>query len=221
MPRRTCPSPQIPLQPKVGIACSRNRCIVTFWLGSNVTALVEIIPFHELRPPHSQCRCLCTPDAPQRLLLALIDLWLDRFDAIGALPARKLSALALCTLLPAPLPILPRLELFVAHITSVWFEVEGSGPEAASALDFFTNVAPRDDDIHAAVNCEEAEGEAARRKALAAVDPVRQASVSAVCRGKMEEAAAVHGAGAVNSAAAGLDPTLAAQFQAMLAFNAS
>ena len=59
-----------------------------------------------------------------RLLLALVDLWLDKFDSIGHPGARKLSALALCVLLTAPLPaLLERLELIVTHITSVWFEV--------------------------------------------------------------------------------------------------
>lgn len=104
------------------------------------------------------------PDPAARLLLALVDLWLDKFDSIGqvgevmdcllrrrqprpdptqraspltplssALPvalqscqpgARKLSALALCVLLTAPLPaLLERVELIVTHLTSVWFEV--------------------------------------------------------------------------------------------------
>lgn len=63
-------------------------------------------------------------DPPARLLLALVDLWLDKFDSIGQPAARKLSALALAVLLTAPLPpLLERLELVVTHITSVWFEV--------------------------------------------------------------------------------------------------
>lgn len=65
-------------------------------------------------------------DPPARLLLALVDLWLDKFDCIGQPAARKLSALALAVLLTAPLPpLLERLELVVTHITSVWFEVGG------------------------------------------------------------------------------------------------
>lgn len=156
-------------------------------------------------------------DPSQRLLLALVDLWLDKFDSIGSLPSRKLSALALCMLLPAPMPaILTRLEIFVAHITAVWFEVEGSGPEAASAMAFYSSLGPRDDDIHAAVNCEEAEGESNRRKALADNDPVKNMVLSVVCKGKMDEAMAVHGAQAVNAAGAALDSTLGEQFQSML-----
>lgn len=66
---------------------------------------------------------LAAVPAPQ-LLLSLLDLWLDRFDSIGNPAQRKLSALALAALLPAPVPgLLERLELMATHITSVWFEV--------------------------------------------------------------------------------------------------
>lgn len=134
-------------------------------------------------------------DPTHRLVVALIDVWLDKFDSIGALSSRKLSALALCSLLTVPIPeLLSRLDLFVAHITAVWFEVEGSGAEGERAFEFYTSVAPRDDDVHAAVNCEDAEGESNRRKALTEVDPVKVMRVSVLCRGKMEQAAAVHGA---------------------------
>ena len=69
-------------------------------------------------------RCTAAAQA-QQLLLAVLDLWLDKFDSIGQPAARKLSALALCVLLPAPLPgLLERLELIATHITSVWFEVK-------------------------------------------------------------------------------------------------
>ena len=68
-------------------------------------------------------RCTAAAQA-QQLLLAVLDLWLEKFDSIGQPAARKLSALALCVLLPAPLPgLLERLELIATHITSVWFEV--------------------------------------------------------------------------------------------------
>ena len=49
---------------------------------------------------------------------------LDRFDTIGAAPARKLSALAMCVLLTLPMPaLLERLDSIIPHITSVWLEV--------------------------------------------------------------------------------------------------
>ena len=68
-------------------------------------------------------------DPAQRLLLALLDLWLDKFDCIGQAGARKLSALALCTLLPAGgAGVLERLDAMAGHITAVWYEVrDGEG----------------------------------------------------------------------------------------------
>ena len=63
-------------------------------------------------------------DPAATLLLALLDLWLERFDSIGQPASRKLGALALCVLLTLPLPaVLERLEAMVTHITAVWFEV--------------------------------------------------------------------------------------------------
>ena len=60
----------------------------------------------------------------QALLLKLLDTWLDRFDSIGSSPARKLSALALCLLLPVPISaILQRLPDAIGHITAVYYEV--------------------------------------------------------------------------------------------------
>lgn len=60
----------------------------------------------------------------QRLLLVLVDLWMDKFDSIGQPQARKLSALALCVLLTLPVPeVLLRLELIAGCLTAVWFEV--------------------------------------------------------------------------------------------------
>ena len=60
----------------------------------------------------------------ERALLALVELWLDRFDNIGVPHARKLSALAMCVLLTVPLSaLLECLEPLAGCITSVWFEV--------------------------------------------------------------------------------------------------
>ena len=60
----------------------------------------------------------------EQMLLAMTDLWLDKFDCVASPHARKLHALALCTLLTMPSGgILHRLESIVGHITSVWFEV--------------------------------------------------------------------------------------------------
>ena len=57
-----------------------------------------------------------------------------RFDSIGTLPERKLAALALAQALTLPLPaLLERLELIVACVTSVWFEVGVSALARSSA----------------------------------------------------------------------------------------
>jgi hypothetical protein len=158
-------------------------------------------------------------DPAQRLLLSFLDLWLDRVDAIGQAAARKLSALALCALLPAPLPpLLARLDLIAAHVTAVWFEMEGpeAGGGAGYGAEYFAAAAaPRDDDIHAAVNSEEAEGEAGRRRALLAADPVPALALAAFCKSQLEAAAGAHG-GALNAALNALDPALGAQLKAML-----
>lgn len=55
---------------------------------------------------------------------AFVELWLERFDSIPSLGARKLSALALCRLLASPMAwIQSHLTAIVTNITSVWFEV--------------------------------------------------------------------------------------------------
>ena len=68
----------------------------------------------------------------EQMLLAVTDLWLDKFDCVASPHARKLHALALCTLLTVPSGgILHRLESIVGHITSVWFEVRLCKPLGA------------------------------------------------------------------------------------------
>ena len=68
----------------------------------------------------------------EQMLLAVTDLWLDKFDCVASPHARKLHALALCTLLTVPSGgILHRLESIVGHITSVWFEVRLCKPPGA------------------------------------------------------------------------------------------
>ncbi|KAL4857594.1 Importin-11 [Chlorella vulgaris] len=167
------------------------------------------------------------PDAPPaadpaaRLLLALVDLWLDKFDSIGQPAARKLSALALCVLLTAPLPpLLERVELIATHITSVWFELEGSDlantlPITYELLSGGRGSAAAVDDLHAVVPSEEAVGECQRRQALVDADPVANLKLSVFAKQQMEVAAGVHG-GALQAALGGMDATLAGQLKAML-----
>lgn len=57
-------------------------------------------------------------------LQGLLGLWLDSFDSLPNLAARKLSALALCALLHLPLANLPEhLISIITCLTAVWFEV--------------------------------------------------------------------------------------------------
>ncbi|KAK9830439.1 hypothetical protein WJX72_011753 [[Myrmecia] bisecta] len=152
-------------------------------------------------------------DPGQRLLLAFVDLWLDRFDAIGAPAGRKLCALALCVLLTLPLPpILERLELIVAHITSVWFEVEGSdsGERVHYGYDYYNSVGGGGDADALVVSSEEAEGESIRRRLLHERDPVNQLQLSAVLKDKLQQCAALHGE-AFHAMTARLNPSLASQ----------
>lgn len=160
------------------------------------------------------------PDPTSRLLLAVLDLWLEKFDSIGQAAARKLSALALCMLLTLPVPqVLLRCEAIAAHVTAVWFELEGpdAGAGAAFGLDFYSaGTGPKDDDIPVAVDLEEAEGEMGRRRALFERNAVPTLNLSAFCKQQMEAAAGVHG-GALNEALNALDPALGKQLSDMLA----
>lgn len=61
----------------------------------------------------------------QPALEAFLDFWIERFDSLPSLSARKLSALALCRLLLVAHPwVLNQMTDIVTNITSVWFEVE-------------------------------------------------------------------------------------------------
>jgi len=65
-----------------------------------------------------------TAQPGEQLLLAVTDLWLDKFDCVASPYSRKLHALAMCLLLAVPSAgMLYRLEGILAHISSVWFEV--------------------------------------------------------------------------------------------------
>jgi hypothetical protein len=204
----------------------------------NPTALLalaaEAAPALPSRPPADAVLAAADAgaDPGQRALLALIDVWLDAFDAVGAPAARKLSALALAALLGAPLPtaaIAARLPALSAALTGAWCQLEagavaGEGADGAAAAyraDFSVALAaaPRDDEVGAAVRSEEAEGEARRRAALAAADPVATLRLAAFARAQLAAAAAAHGA-PFAAALASLDPVLAAQLHAMAADGA-
>ncbi|CAL8468538.1 g8078 [Coccomyxa elongata] len=152
-------------------------------------------------------------------LLALLDLWLDKFDNIGMPHARKLSALAMCVLLTVPLPaILERLEPIAGCITSVWFEVEGSdlAGHIRSGSDYFSPI--QGDAADTVVSSEDAEGESSRRQELYDRDPVNHIKLSEFLRTQLASCAAVHGA-AFQTAFSRLPATLAEQLKAAVGEN--
>ena len=158
-------------------------------------------------------------DPAQRLLLATLDLWLDKFDSISAPPSRKLSALALCALLAAPVPgVLQRCSGIAACVTAAWFELEGpdAGPEKMGAEYLSSWSAPRFDELPLAVNIADAEGEEVRRLALFSSSPVATLRLSSFCAQQLDAAANVHGGGALNEALNAMDPLLGAQLKQML-----
>ena len=100
---------------------ARSVFATTATFQGDVNAIGIVLGFACLiisfQPSDTSCCC-------QVLFLKLLDTWLDRFDSIGSSPARKQSALALCLLLPVPIPaVLHRLPDAIAHITAVCFEV--------------------------------------------------------------------------------------------------
>lgn len=158
-------------------------------------------------------------DPAHLLLLATLDLWIDKFDAISPLSNRKLGALALCALLAAPVPgILQRCSGIAACVTSVWFELEGpeAGPEKAHGDYLASFAAPRYDDLAVAVNVADAEGEEHRRRALFDASPVATVQLSVFCKQQMEAAAGVHGGHVLNDALNAMDPLLGQHLQQML-----
>jgi hypothetical protein len=157
-------------------------------------------------------------DPMHRLVIATLDLWLERFDAISQAAARKLAALSLLALLPFPaVDLLQRVEGIFAHVTSVWFELEAEESRVGQlGADYLaSSVAPRDDDLPLAVNIEDAEGDAARRKALFDASPVATVSLATFARQRLEGAAATHGE-RLNQVLNAIDEDLSAQVRRML-----
>ncbi|KAK9822576.1 hypothetical protein WJX74_006339 [Apatococcus lobatus] len=156
----------------------------------------------------------------QVLFLKLLDTWLDRFDSIGSSPARKQSALALCSLLPVPIPaILERLPDAIADITAVCFEVEEDGSLSHLEQEYYHQAPLGNEGIDpgsAAAASEEAEGECVRRQAVFQRDAISSMKLGDVLGQKLRECACCHGEGLQASLAA-LDTTIALQLQKVLA----
>lgn len=106
---------------------------------------------------------------PEKMFIALLDLWLEKFDSIGQTAARKLAALGLVSLLDLHLPgVLKRLDEIISDAIAVWHEIEGpeSEPEPMGLSFAVAGVGPRDDHLAIAVDLEEAEGENCRRRVM-------------------------------------------------------
>ncbi|KAL3150483.1 hypothetical protein ABBQ32_000305 [Trebouxia sp. C0010 RCD-2024] len=156
----------------------------------------------------------------EQLLLGFLDRWLDKFDAIGTPAARKLSALALCNLLTLPLPsILQRLDPIAAHLTAVWFEIEGAdgGDQHPLGSEYYTTLrSEADNDVNAAtVASEEAEAEINRRQQLHEHDLVNQLQLSSFAKSKMQQCVQIHGH-SFRQSMQGLDSTISLQLQRMI-----
>ncbi len=106
----------------VGHACPGGLGVFARLLLQSLPAFLQLLARAE--PGLAQLSAPARGQPGERALLALVDVWLDKFDNIGVPHARKLSALAMCVLLTVPVPaLLDRLEPIAGCITSVWFEV--------------------------------------------------------------------------------------------------
>jgi hypothetical protein len=149
------------------------------------------------------------------LLLQYIDHWIDKIDCISQAAGRKLSALALCVLITLPIGpgLLHRLGAILGVISGIWFELESEGVDELT-MDFY-NIAPRDHELAALVESEDAEMEGKRRKALGRVDPVRHVGVGVFVREQFNKARGVHGEG-FDVILNGMDSALSGQIRTML-----
>jgi len=149
------------------------------------------------------------------LLLQYIDQWLDKIDSIPQASGRKLSALALCVLITLPIGpgLLHRLGAILGVISGIWFELESEGVDELM-MEFY-NIAPRDHELAALVESEDAEMEGKRRKALGRVDPVRQVGLGVFVREQFNKARGVHGEG-FDVVLNGMDSALSGQIRTML-----
>lgn len=194
--------------PPSGIVISHALSIFARVVLSNASVFLQLFQL-----PSSES------GTPTDLFLGLLDVWIDRFDSISSPPSRKISALALCALLTAPVPgVLSRVGGIAACVTAVWFELEGpdAGPERMGIDYLAAWSAPKLDDLPLSVNLSDAEGEGGRRRLSLAQSPVATLKLSMFCKQQMEVAASVHGAGVLNEALNGMDGTLQVQLQQML-----
>eukprot|EP00890_Picochlorum_soloecismus_P003878 jgi/Picsp_1/4491/NSC_06712-R1_armadillo beta-catenin-like repeat-containing protein len=155
---------------------------------------------------------------PEKMFIALLDLWLEKFDSIGPTAARKLAALGLISLLDLHLPgVLERLDEIMSHAIAVWHEIEGpeSEPEPMGLSFAVAGVGPRDDHLAVAVDLEEAEGEKCRRRVIFDRSVVNALKLADLMNQKLD-AVTKSNRSDVQQALISLDPKLTSDLDIML-----
>jgi hypothetical protein len=155
---------------------------------------------------------------PEKMFIAFLDLWLEKFDAIGPIAARKLAALGLISLLDLQLPgVLERFDEIISHAIAVWHEIEGpeSEPEPLGLSFALAGVGPRDDHLAVAVDLEEAEGENCRRREIFERSIINSLKVGDFMKQKLDAVRTLNRAD-VQQALISLDPKLASDLNIIL-----
>lgn len=142
-------------------------------------------------------------------LLLFLDAWLDKVDSMSAASKRKLSALALCTLLTVyDNKVLTRLEQIFSVCTTVLHEAEGGKDETYSSYGVVEN---GDEET----NVRDA-SEDARRLQVSAADPVNTTALASFLREKLQACAAIHGEAVFSEAMSRIHPSVIGQMQQAL-----
>jgi hypothetical protein len=154
-------------------------------------------------------------------LLAFLDAWVERMDSYVSPAKRKLTALALCSLLGSGHPHgVARLDDAAAIVSGVLAEEAdarggagggGGGPDGYDAAVAGAEWPAWDE---AGVDITDEGAEAVRRQAAAQADPVASADVAAHFRGALAAAVAAHGRDAVAATLGRVDAHVLAQLQA-------
>jgi len=149
--------------------------------------------------------------SPEGPLYVFLDVFLDKVDSMGTIPKRKITALALCTLLTVRDPtMLQRLELIVNACTSVLYETEGDQDRIPNGYDYWV---ARSDTAEESREDDAAESEFSRRRHIFNADPVNKLSLLAVFKEKLEECMAIHGQDRFNAVVNAMHPSIVEQLQ--------
>lgn len=162
-----------------------------------------------------------SPSQVQARVLQLVDLWLKRFDHIGASSSsgpwrRKAVALALVSLLPADPQVLQHLDLILNVCIDVLAELRGGGggSEAAGGEAAAAGVPEAYASFHLAQDEALASDlYTANLRAMLQGDLVQTTDLAAFLHQKMGEAQVAVGAAAFQQVLAAIDPVILQQLQ--------